>query len=58
MALGAALLAYHPAGKPVRNPEQCAQGLTSPAAMLRAQKFPSANSLSMAFPSLASARTF
>jgi hypothetical protein len=49
MALGAAVLAHHPAGEPLGNPEQDAQGLNSPAAPLRAQKFPSANSLSIAF---------
>jgi hypothetical protein len=55
MALGAAVLAHDPAGKALRNPEQSAQGLNSPAAPLRAQKFPSASSLSMALSSSASA---
>jgi len=57
MALGAAVLAHHPLGKPLRKPEHGAQGLNSPAATLRAQKFPSANSLRMAFSSSASARS-
>jgi len=58
MSLGAAVLAHHPACEPLRNPEQGAQGLNSPAAPLRAQKFRSANSLGIAFSSSASARSF
>jgi hypothetical protein len=58
MALGAAVLAHHPAGKALGNPEQGAQGLNSSAAPLRAQKLPSANSFSFAFSSSASARDF
>ena len=58
MALGAAVLAHNPAGKALGNPETGQQGHNSPAAPLRAQKFPSASSLSMAFSSSASARSF
>jgi len=58
MTLGAAVLAHHPAGEPLRNPEQGAQSLNGSAAPLRAQKFPSASSLSMAFSNSASARSF
>jgi len=58
MALGAAVLAHHPAGKPLRNPDQGAQDLNSPAATLRAQKFSSANSLGMAVSSSDSAGSF
>jgi hypothetical protein len=36
MALGAAVLAHHPAGEPLGNPEHGAQGLNSPAASFRA----------------------
>ena len=56
--LRAAVLAHHPEGEPLRYPEQGAQGLNSPAASFRAQKFPSANSLSIAFSNSASARSF
>ncbi len=66
MALGAAVLTHHPAGEPLRNQEQGAQSLNSPAPAFRAQKFPSARSycfaeafgMSIAFPSSASARSF
>ena len=40
MALGAAVLAHYAAGEPLRDPEHGAQGLNSPAASFRAQKFP------------------
>jgi hypothetical protein len=58
MALGAAVLTHHPAAKPLRNPEKGAQGLNSSAAPLRAKKFSSANTLSMAFSCSASAKSF
>jgi len=58
MSLCAAVLAHHPAGEPLGYPEHGAQGLHSPAASFRAQKFPSANSLSIAFSNSASARSF
>lgn len=57
-ALGAAVLAHHAAGEPLGNPEQGPQGINSPEAPLRAQKFPSASSLSIAFSSSASARSY
>jgi hypothetical protein len=44
MALGAAVLAHHPASKPLRHPEQGPLGINSPAAPLRVQKLPSASS--------------
>jgi len=50
MALGAAVLAHNSAGEPLRNPEQGAQGINSPATPLRAQKFPSASSYGFAGP--------
>jgi hypothetical protein len=40
MAMGAAVLAHHTSGQPLRNPEACAQDLNSPAPTFRAQKFP------------------
>ena len=52
MPLGAAVLAQHPAGKTLRYPEH------GSAASFRVQKFPSANSLSIAFSNSASARSF
>ena len=50
MSLSAAVLAHHPAGEPLRDPEHGAQGLNRPAASFRAQKFPSANSYGCAGP--------
>jgi hypothetical protein len=54
-ALCGAVLARQMAGTPLRNPESFLQDNNSPAATFRAQKFPSANSLSMALSSSASA---
>ena len=56
MALSVAVLAHQLAGEPLRNPDQVAQGLNSPATPFRAQKFPLANCLSISFSSSASAR--
>jgi hypothetical protein len=50
MPLGAAVLAHNPAGESLRYPEHGAQGLNSPAASFRAQKFPSASSYGFAGP--------
>lgn len=50
MALGVAVVAHNPAGKAVGNPEMGQQGHNSPAAQLRAQKFPSASSHGLAGP--------
>ena len=58
LALGAAVLAHHPAGQAFRGPETLLQDRDGPAATLRAQKFPSARSLSIAFSNSASARSF
>ena len=58
MALGAAVLADYPAGEPLGNPEHSAQNLNSSAAPFRAQKFPSANSLSIAPSNSASVRSY
>jgi len=49
MALVAAMLAHHPAAEPLRNPDQSAKGLNSPAGTHRAQKIHSANSKNIAF---------
>jgi len=56
--LGAPVLAYDPADPPLRCPVTRLQNRDGPPATLRAQKFPSARSLSMAFSSSASARSF
>jgi hypothetical protein len=58
MALGAAVLAHISAGESLGNPEHDLQGINSPTAPFRAQKFLSASSLSIAFSSSASARIF
>jgi len=58
MSLGAAVMAHHPAGEALSNPEQCSQGLKRPAALLRAQRFTTANNLSVTFISSDSARGF
>jgi len=44
MALGAAVLAHHPADEAFRSPVTLLQGHNGPAATFRAQKFPSARS--------------
>jgi len=58
VTLGAAVLTHHPADKAFRSPVTLLQNRDGPAATLRAQKFPSARSLSMAFSSSASAKSF
>ena len=58
MALAAAVLAHHAADPPLRCPVALLQDRDGPAPAFRAQKFPSANSLSMAFSSSASAKSF
>jgi hypothetical protein len=58
VALGAAVLAHHSAGQAFRGPVTLLQDQDSPAPAFRAQKFPSARSLSIAFSSSASARSF
>ena len=58
MALGAAVLAHDPADLPLGCPVTLLQDRGGPTPPLRAQKFPSARSLSMAFSSSASARSF
>ena len=58
MALSAAVLAYHPADLPLGCPVTLLQNRDGPPAALRAQKFPSARSLSIAFSSSASAKSF
>lgn len=58
MALGAAVLPRHPADKALRSPATRLQDRDGPAATFRAKKLPSARSLSMAFSSSASARSF
>ena len=58
MALGAAVLPRHPADKAFRSPVTLLQNRDGSAAAFRAQKFPSARSLSIAFSSSASARSF
>ncbi len=44
MPVSARVLTHHPAGEPLRYPEHGGQGLNSPAASFRSQRFPSANS--------------
>jgi len=58
MALGAAVLPHHPADEAFRSPVTILQNRDGPAAAFRAQKFPSARSLSIAFSSSASANSF
>jgi hypothetical protein len=69
MALGAAVLPHHPADKAFRSPVTLPQNLDGSVSVaprgelcsvttLRAQKFPSARSLSIAFSSSVSARSF
>jgi hypothetical protein len=58
MALGAAVLTHHSANHPLRCPVALLQDRDGPPATLRAQKFPSARSLSIAFSSSASASSF
>jgi len=58
MALGAAVLPHHPVDKSFRSPVIFLQDRDGSATSLRAQKFPLARSLSIAFPSSASARSF
>jgi hypothetical protein len=58
MPMGTAVSAHHLAGEPLRNPENGAQGFPNPEATFRAQKFPSAISLRIAFSSSASAKSF
>ena len=58
MALGAAVLPRHPADKAFRSPVTILQNRDGSTAAFRAQKFPSARSLSIAFSNSASARSF
>jgi len=58
MALGAPVLSNNPADKAFRSPVTILQNRDGSAAAFRAQKFPSARSLSIAFSSSASARSF
>ena len=58
VTLGAAVLAHHTTNQALRCPVTLLQNRDGSAATLRAQKFPSARSLSMAFSSSASARSF
>ncbi len=58
MALGAAVLPRHPADKAFRSPVTILQNRDGSAVSFRAQKFPSASSLSIAFSSSAFARGF
>jgi hypothetical protein len=58
IALGAAVLPHHPPDEAFRSPVTLLQDRDSPAATLRAQKFLSARSLSIAFSISASARSF
>jgi hypothetical protein len=58
MALGAAVLTHHTANLPLRCPVTLLQDNNGPPSTLRAQKFPSARFLSIAFSSSASARSF
>ena len=58
MALGAAMLTHHTAGQPLRCPVTLLQDRDGPAPAFRAQKFPSARSLSIAFSNSASAKSF
>lgn len=56
--LRGAVLAHHPAGPALGNPETGPEPFHGSAAPFRGQKFPSANSLSIALSSSASARSF
>jgi hypothetical protein len=56
--LGRAVLAGHPAGPTLRDPEAIDEPDHCSPASLRGQKFPSASSLSMALSSSASANSF
>ena len=58
MALGAAVLPHHPAEKAFRSPVTLLENLDGFPAAFLAQTFPSAKSLSIAFSSSASARSF
>ena len=58
MALGAAVLPRQPADKAFRSPVTILQNRDGSTAAFRAQKFPSARSLSIAFSNSASARSF
>ena len=58
MSLRVEVLAHDPVGVALLYPEHSAQGLNSPAAAMRAKKFPSANYSSITFFSSASARSF
>ena len=58
VSLGAAVLPHHPADEALRSPVTLLQDHNSPAAAFRAQKFPSARSLSIAFSNSASANSF
>jgi len=57
-AQGAAMLTDHTEDKPLRSPATLLQHRNGPMPALRAQKFDPARSLSIAFSSSASARTF
>jgi hypothetical protein len=56
--LGAAMLTHQPAHAPVRSPVTLLHDKDSPAPAFRAKKFRSAKSLSMAFSSSATAKSF
>ena len=58
VALGAAVLPRHPADKAFRSPVTLMQNRDGSAAAFRAQKFPSARSLSIAFSNSVSANSF
>ena len=58
MSLGAAVLTHHPADEALGSPVTLPQNRNGSATAFRAQKFPSARSLSMAFSSSASANSF
>jgi len=58
MPLGAPVLSHNPAGQAFRGPVTLLQNRDGSATTFRAQKFPSARSLSIAFSSSASARSF
>ena len=58
MALGAAVVKYHTADQPLRCPVRFLQNRDGTTVAFRAHKFPSARSLSSAFSSSASARSF
>ncbi len=57
MALGAAVLPRYPTENAFRSPVTILQNLNGPVAAFRAQRFPSASSLNIAFSSSASAGT-